>query len=1122
MFPQFGATADTLSKASTMVFRIGTDAHLYDDPEDVSIAPLLDSKFDSEKCEALKRLLALIAQGFDVSNFFPQVVKNVASQSLEVKKLVYLYLLHYAEKRPNEALLSINYFQKDLGDTNPLVRAWALRALAGIRLHAIAPLVLVAVGKCARDPSVYVRKCAANALPKLYDLRQEENIITLEEIVGILLNDHSPVVVGAAAAALAFVCPNNLSLIGRNYRRLCEILPDVEEWGQIALIGILLRYVIARHGLVKESIMFSSRSTESYLSDKNGSDINFVLEQDTGDMGSGIFESEIANMVSRCYIEGPDEYLSRLSYGIKSLSKFDPACFTSSKSNDDVKILLQCTSPLLWSHNSAVVLAAASVHWIMAPIEDVKKIVKPLLFVLRSSNASKYVVLCNIQVFAKAMPSLFASYFEDFFTCSSDSYQIKALKLEILSSIASDSSISSIFQEFQDYIRDPDRRFAADAVAAIGLCAQRLPDVANTCLEGLLSLIRQESLTNDFGAVDGDASVLIQAVISIRVIIKQDPPTYEKVIIQLVRSLDSIKVPAARAMIIWMVGEYNSTGKLIPRTLTTVLQYLAWCFTSEALETKLQILNTSVKVVLGSKGEVLLTLKRVLSYVLELAKCDLNYDIRDRARILKQLLSCNLGSEGVEEEMNCSSEKKDLPHSLTDCIFRGQTKPKSTEPVNYRFYLPGSLSQIVFHAAPGYEPLPKPCSLLNDDFQGIKPPWEEATNSDSYETDDPDALSGSLNGESTSGYSQHSITGSSDGDDTGSVSDTDENAGSLIQFSEQNGVSQAATDDLEKLMSKNTLESWLDEQPGFSNPNTSEKCAVRKSSARLSIGDISSRVKPKSHILLDPANGNGLKVDYSFSSEISSRSSLLICIEVFFENYSAEPMTKVILVDEDSNKCLDSADPGLVTTGSSSLTSHDDVPTLVDMEEISSLEPGQMTKRIIHVRFHHHLLPLKLTLWCNDKKHPVKFWPDIGYFVKPLPMDIEVFIKKEARLPGMFEYIRRCCFTDHIGKLNHDDKGDQFLVICKSLALKMLSNANVFLVSVDMPVASKLDDATGLCLRFSCEILSNSVPCLISVTVEGKCSQPLNLSIKVNCEETVFGLNLLNRVANFLVEPSQL
>uniref|UniRef100_A0A2P2JST7 Clathrin/coatomer adaptor adaptin-like N-terminal domain-containing protein n=1 Tax=Rhizophora mucronata TaxID=61149 RepID=A0A2P2JST7_RHIMU len=182
MFPQFGATAETLSKASTIVFRIGTDAHLYDDPEDVNIASLLDSKFDSEKCEALKRLLALIAQGFDVSNFFPQVVKNVASQSLEVKKLVYVYLLHYAERRPNEALLSINSFQKDLGDPNPLVRAWALRTMAGIRLHVIAPLVLVAVGKCTRDPSVYVRKCAANALTKLNDLPLEENSSTIIEV----------------------------------------------------------------------------------------------------------------------------------------------------------------------------------------------------------------------------------------------------------------------------------------------------------------------------------------------------------------------------------------------------------------------------------------------------------------------------------------------------------------------------------------------------------------------------------------------------------------------------------------------------------------------------------------------------------------------------------------------------------------------------------------------------------------------------------------------------------------------------------------------------------------------------------------------------------------------------
>jgi AP-3 complex subunit beta len=60
--------------------------------------------------------------------------------------------------------------------------------------------------------------------------------------------------------------------------------------------------------------------------------------------------------------------------------------------------------------------------------------------------------------------------------------------------------------------------------------------------------------------------------------------------------LDSIEVPAARATIIWMIGEYRNLGEIIPRMLTIVLKYLAWSFTSEALETKLQILNTTVKV----------------------------------------------------------------------------------------------------------------------------------------------------------------------------------------------------------------------------------------------------------------------------------------------------------------------------------------------------------------------------------------------------------------------------------------------------------------------------------------------------------------------------------------------
>ncbi|KAJ4954441.1 hypothetical protein NE237_011224 [Protea cynaroides] len=1135
MFPHFGVTAESLSKASSLVFRIGTDAHLYDDPDDVNIAPLLDSRYDSEICEALKRLLALIAQGFDVSRFFPQVVKNVASQSLEVKKLVYLYLLHYADKRPNEALLSINCFQKDLSDPNPLVRAWALRAMAGIRLHVIAPIVLVSVSKCARDPSVYVRKCAANAIPKLYDLHQEENASALEEIVDILLSDQSPGVVGAAAAAFICVCPNNLSLLGRNFRRLCETLPDVEEWGQIVLIGTLLRYVVARHGLSRESILFPSHSTQGSCSEEDGVD-HAASGKESVNVGGMAYESELTILLSRCYIEGPDEYLSRSGSTSMDASGLDPASFTSSKNNEDVKILLQCTSPLLWSHNSAVVLAAAGVHWIMSPREDVKRIVKPLLFLLRSSSASKYVVLCNIQVFAKAVPSLFAPHFEDFFISSSDSYQIKSLKLEILSTIATDSSISFIFQEFKDYIKDPDRKFVAATIAAIGLCAQRLPTTANTCLEGLLALTRQESLTSDSGLMDGEACVLAQTIMSIKAIIKQDPASHEKVIIQLARSLDSIKVPAARAMIIWIVGEYNSIGQIIPRTLSTILKYLAWCFTTEALETKHQILSTVVKVVLFAQGEETETFKTILSYVLELAKYDPNYDIRDRARVLKKLLSCYISLQVLEKGTAYPSLNTDLQNLLVEHIFGGKAKPIST-PINDRFYLPGSLSQIVLHASPGYEPLPKPCSLLYDDLdqrkervQGIEVSGKGTTNINSFGLNDHDTLSGSLNEESASSYgSQYSITSSDESEESGSASDVDDNNGSLIHLSDagtsHNKPSGSAeendsvpfSDELRGLMSKRVLESWLNDQPDLSQLSSS----VQKfpSCARISLGDISDRVKPKTYTLLDPANANGLRVDYLFSSEVSTISPFLICVEVFFENHSTEPLVNTGLTDEESNHSPESADQASEKHESSSMPS--DVPTVVPMEEITCLQPGQMEKRILQVRFHHHLLPLKLVIWCSGKKHPVKLRPDIGYFVKPLPMDIEAFISKESKLCGMFEYTRGCTFIDHIEELYHEKvhselTKDRFLVLCQTLALKMLSNANLFLVSVDMPVAVNLDDASGLCLRFSCEILSNSVPCLLTLKVEGQCSEPLNVSVKVNCEETIFGLNLLNRVVAFL------
>lgn len=56
----------------------------------------------------------MVAKGRDASELFPAVVKNVVSANLEVKKLVYVYLVRYAEEQQDLALLSISTFQRAL------------------------------------------------------------------------------------------------------------------------------------------------------------------------------------------------------------------------------------------------------------------------------------------------------------------------------------------------------------------------------------------------------------------------------------------------------------------------------------------------------------------------------------------------------------------------------------------------------------------------------------------------------------------------------------------------------------------------------------------------------------------------------------------------------------------------------------------------------------------------------------------------------------------------------------------------------------------------------------------------------------------------------------------------
>ncbi|KAM7429791.1 AP-3 complex subunit beta-1 [Porites harrisoni] len=126
-------------------------------------------------------------------------------------------------------------------DPNQLIRGSALRVLSSIRVPVIAPIMMLAIKEGVNDMSPYVRKTAAHAIPKLHSLDPEQKDYLIE-VIEKLLKDKTTLVAGSAVMAFEDVCPDRIDLIHKNYRKLCNLLIDIDEWGQVAVIHMLTRY----------------------------------------------------------------------------------------------------------------------------------------------------------------------------------------------------------------------------------------------------------------------------------------------------------------------------------------------------------------------------------------------------------------------------------------------------------------------------------------------------------------------------------------------------------------------------------------------------------------------------------------------------------------------------------------------------------------------------------------------------------------------------------------------------------------------------------------------------------------------------------------------------------------
>ena len=226
----------------------GTKYFMNNNREDAELQESLNSmKVDRQK-DAMMQIIASMTTGKDVSKLFPDVVKIIRTKNIDLKKLVYLYLINYARVKPDLIFLAVASFHSDAkeGET-PLIRGLAVRTMGCIRVPEIVSYLCETLSWCLKDKEAYVRKTAALCVSKLYatspELVRENGFI---DILHECLKDENANVVANAMSALNEISilsgVNQLKLKSKNLKMILDAMAKAGEWGQVQILNALILY----------------------------------------------------------------------------------------------------------------------------------------------------------------------------------------------------------------------------------------------------------------------------------------------------------------------------------------------------------------------------------------------------------------------------------------------------------------------------------------------------------------------------------------------------------------------------------------------------------------------------------------------------------------------------------------------------------------------------------------------------------------------------------------------------------------------------------------------------------------------------------------------------------------
>lgn len=205
-------------------------------------------KDQQKKRDAIKKVIAYMTLGIDVSPLFSEMIMASATPDVVQKKMVYLYLVNYAESNAELSILAVNTLQRDCRDDDPMIRGLALRSLCSLSLLSMVEYLQPAVLRALEDVNGYVRKTAVIGAVKIFHISPSHVLETdLLPAIQRLIHDNDGHVVANAICATEEVLAEEggFDVTKEIIINLLNRLSQFSEWGQCAVLRLLAKYRVS-------------------------------------------------------------------------------------------------------------------------------------------------------------------------------------------------------------------------------------------------------------------------------------------------------------------------------------------------------------------------------------------------------------------------------------------------------------------------------------------------------------------------------------------------------------------------------------------------------------------------------------------------------------------------------------------------------------------------------------------------------------------------------------------------------------------------------------------------------------------------------------------------------------